>query len=388
MHPTTHSPHAILSFGSFSTLCGYVGEPEPRWSIPSNYNLSTTPHPSHVSYPQLIKLLNNSTTFSSALESITRFTQTIFFKYLLTNPHNVHVIILENILTSSKFKESITYILLKRLRVPSLLFLYHQPFSPFALRLHSALVVDVGHSTTTILPIVFGSALTCALRVAPVGALHVHERLGELLETYPSLTSSELTQNEQERTLAPIDPKVLEKISRRFCFVPSKFSKPVTCSVSDSCITLIVSDAHSIQIRPHIRSEATTVLFESPEANLPRAILESIHNAPIDTRTLLVSNILCVGGGACFPGFQKRLSEELNSLLQNFPPLRTLQGKFRFVESKRLHRRYLSWIYSSMALQDEIEFDCNKITRDEYLEKRKNIPDWTNLTHEPFSTGS
>lgn len=62
------------------------------------------------------------------------------------------------------------------------------------------------------------------------------------------------------------------------------------------------------------------VLFQPSDIGLqqggiPQAIMEAIEAVPPDLQPLLYSNVVCTGGCATCPGFQRRLYNELRPLV-------------------------------------------------------------------------
>ena len=100
--------HAVvLDIGWFTTKCGYAGETSPRCIIPSRLSGQ---HVLGVSDPDKL--------YSTLVE----FIHTLYFKWLLVNPKDRRVVIVENLLGSSLFKDTLAKVLFKHYEVSSLLF--------------------------------------------------------------------------------------------------------------------------------------------------------------------------------------------------------------------------------------------------------------------------
>ena len=99
--------HAVvLDIGWDTTKCGYAGEVSPRCIIPSkvdNIGILDTRDPDKL-YAILVD-----------------FVHRLYFKWLLVNPKDRRVVIVENLLGSSLFKETLVKVLFKHYEVSSVL---------------------------------------------------------------------------------------------------------------------------------------------------------------------------------------------------------------------------------------------------------------------------
>ena len=99
--------HAVvLDIGWDTTKCGYAGEVSPRCIIPSkvdNTRILDTTDPDKL-YALLVDFVHH-----------------LYFKWLLVNPKDRRVVIVENILGSSLFKDTLVKVLFRHYEVSSVL---------------------------------------------------------------------------------------------------------------------------------------------------------------------------------------------------------------------------------------------------------------------------
>ena len=98
----------VLDIGWFSTKCGYAGESSPRCVIPSKVG-DTWIHSTTEDKDKLHSLLVD-------------FVHHVYFKWLLVNPKDRRVVIVENLLGSASFKDTLAQVLFKHYEVSSVLF--------------------------------------------------------------------------------------------------------------------------------------------------------------------------------------------------------------------------------------------------------------------------
>ncbi|VDN14983.1 unnamed protein product [Dibothriocephalus latus] len=74
-------------------------------------------------------------------------------KYLIVNPKDRRVVVIESIMTPSKFKDTLGEILFMHFEVPSLIFAPAHVVSLFTLGISTALVLDCGYREALVLPV-------------------------------------------------------------------------------------------------------------------------------------------------------------------------------------------------------------------------------------------
>ena len=101
--------HAVvLDIGWDTTKCGYAGEVSPRCIVPSR-----------VGAVSLHAITNAEELYAVLVD----FVHQLYFKWLLVNPKDRRVVIVENLLGSSLFKDTLAKVLFKHYEVSSVLFI-------------------------------------------------------------------------------------------------------------------------------------------------------------------------------------------------------------------------------------------------------------------------
>ena len=101
--------HAVvLDIGWDTTKCGYAGEVSPRCIVPSRVGAAS---------------LHAVTNAEELYAVLVDFVHQLYFKWLLVNPKDRRVVIVENLLGSSLFKDTLAKVLFKHYEVSSVLFI-------------------------------------------------------------------------------------------------------------------------------------------------------------------------------------------------------------------------------------------------------------------------
>merc|ERR1712002_482072 len=90
------------------------------------------------------------------------FIHQLYFKWLLVNPKDRRVVVVENILGSTLFKETLAKVLFKHYEVSSVLFVPSHLVCLFSLGVNTGLVLDVGHKEATVVPVYQGVPILAA----------------------------------------------------------------------------------------------------------------------------------------------------------------------------------------------------------------------------------
>lgn len=103
-----------------------------------------------------------------------------------------------------------------------------------------------------------------------------------------------------------------------------------------------------IVIPGYLREAAAECFFEKEEthgsAPIPELVVRSLVKAPIDSRRVLLNNILVTGSAAGLPGMLGRIKVELKELLKDQFPKLTDEIKFLKVPLDNKIERYSSWL--------------------------------------------
>lgn len=313
-----------------------------------------------------------------------RFMQDIYLKHLMVNAKDHRVVVVESLLCPTHFRNTLARVLFNHLNVPYATFVPSHLLCLFTIGRQSALVVDVGCSETTILPVYEGIPVVTAWQSTSYAAEAVQNSVKTLLLERAVVKSSETGQDKPVGAMK-VDEVIeasIEDIIARTCFVrpqsvvPRKMPPDVHYPLN-SKFTLVMDG--------HTRDHAADVLFEDSgdDQPLPICILEALLKSPVDTRRELSENIIVVGGITALPGFKYRLKQELETLVKDkcqkyCSSLEALA--FRFHEPPA-HANTVAWLGGSIFGSSEVAVLERAVTRDTFRELAQ-LPDWTSCDPE------
>ncbi|RWS26689.1 actin-related protein 10-like protein [Leptotrombidium deliense] len=367
--------HSILfEFGTAYTKCGFVNDYSPRAIIRSE--LFYEP------FKKVVRLssIKNEEHLNAALR---QFIEMLYFRFLAVNPKDRRVIVVENLFCESTFRKVLTNVLFNYFDVPSVLYLPQHLMALMTLLIPSGLVVDVGYNECTVIPIIEGVTCLDSVHFAPLGSKAIHERIYQELKS----TESKVITNTETKTICDediFDDSLLENIKVRLCFV-APFERGQRLQQSDTNLDSTPEDVKYpadgtkiIDIRGIVRERTAEVLFEDfeNEQSIATLILDSILKCPLDTRKLLATNIVLVGGTCILPGFKHRLLSELKSLADSSRYKDRIYFKDFLFHSPPSKENYTCWLGASIfGATDAV--NTRSVTRDQYLKSNgKVIGDW------------
>ena len=97
--------------------------------------------------------LHSISTSSELYSALVDFVHYLYFKWLLVNPKDRRVVIVENVLGPTLFRETLAKVLFRHYEVSSVLFVPSHLVCLFSLGVRTGLVVDCGHKETTAIPV-------------------------------------------------------------------------------------------------------------------------------------------------------------------------------------------------------------------------------------------
>jgi len=376
--------HAVvLDIGSAYTKCGYAGELTPRCILPSRDTNGNHLHD-----------LNSEDELYNALVS---FVHRLYFKCLLVNPRDRRVVIIESILGSSLFKNTLARVLFRHYEVSSVLFAPSHLLPLFTLGVKTALVLDIGHREATLIPVYEGVPILKSWQAQPLAGSALQESVRVDLLNRGRITFG--TDNEFWRPVSHmpelLSPPVIEDIFVRCCMVTNKnrgseFYK--ITQIGASTDTLLTSSLEKcaptiryrvggdclLQIDGITREGASEVLWQMDEDGISIAtmILDAIKSCPIDTRRELSNSLLLVGGIAMMSGFKSRLNQELKSLLK-LPKYEDIMIKDFKIFVPPTKPNLTTWLGGAIFGATDVVV-TRSLTREQYL-KDPCVPDWSNL---------
>jgi len=371
--------HAVvLDIGADTTKCGYAGDVTPRCMIPSKVG-DTWVH-SAKDPDKLYALLVD-------------FVHHLYFKWLLVNPKDRRVVIVENLLGVSLFKNTIAKVLFNHYEVSSILFVPSHLVSLFSLGINTGLVLDVGHQEATVLPVYEGVPILSSWQAHNSAGHAVQEAVKADLICRGKVASD--TSDDASKDIGDyvdsITDELVRDITLKCCFITNitrgKHLQEMMESKSDTenkisnpapVVKYPLSGAMFLRVDGVTREGCAELLwsFDNDCISVASIILEAISCSPVDCRKQLADNLIIIGGTSMMKGFYSRLNQELLSLLATpkYEHLKISNFKCHKLPGKA---NYSAWLGGAIFGATDVVI-TRSLTREQYL-KDHEVPDWSNL---------
>ncbi|XP_071038854.1 actin-related protein 10 [Parasteatoda tepidariorum] len=375
----------ILDIGTAYTKIGFARETGPRYIIPSEVK-----HPQNRNVVKVWEYESDKELFIILKE----FLHTLYFRYLCVNPKDRRVVIVESVLCPTIFRNTLAEVLFIHFEIPSLVYVPSHLMALFTLGISSALVMDVGYSETSVLPIYAGVPILNTCESLLVGGKLIHKRIKEELEK-KGLVKCE--NSEETRLTDPLEESVVEDIKVRTCFVTPRSrglilqahenrnrTKGGTASPDPGLEVLNpppdvkypLSSDKMMTVPGTLREWAAELLFEpdDDDKSIATLILDCLLRCPIDTRKELANNVIIMGGTSMLPGFKHSLLTEVKMLFDDPKYSSRLPLKEIKLHTPPAKENYVAWLGASAFGATEA-VPSRSITKDQYRQN-KYIPDW------------
>ncbi|GAB6021667.1 Actin- protein 10 [Chamberlinius hualienensis] len=374
-------PTVILDIGNAYTKCGFAGDSSPMCIIPST-----------VFDPQSKKKVNirDYTSPDHLYCLLSEFINRLYFKFLLVNPKDRRLVIIESVFTPSVFRETLAKLMFIQYEVSSVVFAPSHLMTLYTLGVRTALVMDVGYDETTVIPVYEGVVMINSSEDYAVAGKALHNRLRSLLIEHSTVKMAGNVEAGVETILDFLDEEILEDIKVRACFVtPFERSKALAKGEELKQIPPFnypLLGSKILSVDGIVRELTMESLFErdGEEKSLASMILNCILKSPIDMRRALAENIIIVGGSSMVPGFQHRLLMEIKHLLSEPRYKSKLALKTFKFHTPPAKENYVSWLGAAIFAASDNTL-VRSITREQYLQQSL-IPCWSNCSRPTFKT--
>ncbi|XP_063296597.1 actin-related protein 10 [Pelobates fuscus] len=379
----------VIDLGEAFTKCGFAGETGPRCIIRSEIKKPGIAKP--------IKVIQYNINTDELYSYLIEFIHMLYFRHLLVNPRDRRVVLIESVLSPSRFRETVARALFKYFEVPSVLFAPAHLMSLLTLGINSAMVLDCGYAESLVLPIYEGIPILSCWGALPLGGKSIHKELeAQLLEQCTANTGTAKDQS-LPSVMSSVPEEIVEDIKVRICFVSDlqrglkiqaakfnidgKSERPTPPPDVDYPL-----DGQKIlHVNGSIRDSVVELLFEqdNEEKSVATLILDSLVQCPIDTRKQLAENIVVIGGTAMLPGFLHRLMAEIKHLAEKPKYKEILSTKTYKVHTPPAKPNCVAWLGGAIfgALQDILG---SRSLAKEYYNQSGRIPDWCCLNNPPL----
>ncbi|OUM67686.1 hypothetical protein PIROE2DRAFT_39816 [Piromyces sp. E2] len=235
------------------------------------------------------------------------------------------------------FKEKILSLLFNRFNVISVAFLNSAELT-LPDPLSTGVIIDIGDSTTKIVPICRGQVIT--------NAQYCHDIAGNAIVIY----LAKLLENRYKYKFNADIPghglEMARKIKEKFCYVAQNFieerSEIIGQYVELPNGQLIIMDIERIQC-PEILFQPN-LIGRNQIKSLPCLIEKVINKCESIHHDELYTNIILTGGSSCFNGLKERIQKDLSILIPN-----------RDIVVKSFPQRKSTWI--STAIYDNKRYN-------------------------------
>ncbi|GMR48400.1 hypothetical protein PMAYCL1PPCAC_18595, partial [Pristionchus mayeri] len=378
-----NKPAVVIEIGAQLTKIGFAGEFSPR-------NIIRTEYIDESLLIQRDLFRDVDETKRTSLSRLFHFFKHIYFTHLLTVPRERRVLIVESLLTPSHIRRAITVVVLEMLEAPSILFAPSHLMATFPFNSNTALVVDLGWTEASAMPIAEGITMLSQWEAVDKGAKAVIKRLKELLEKDGVVEDVDGSR----RPLSQGDwhviheAKLLEDILVRGLFV-TRMSRADALRTGEKpdpepSEMILPMGTEMLVVPGYVRELAAEILFDSNSEDEP-GLHEMIHNiiarCPLDLRKKLFSRLLIIGGLAHLPGLLPRLKAEIVRLGE-MRQLKTTETVGFYLMKKARMESWMAWLGGSMfgSLSDTLTH--RSLTREDWMGKRRlaDCIDW----NDPF----
>ena len=284
---------------------------------------------SQVAGRSLFSLTSPASLYSALVE----FVHHLYFKWLLVNPKDRRVVVVENVLGPTLFRETLAKVLFRHYEVSSVLFVPSHLVSLFTLGVRTGLVLDCGHRESTVIPVYEGVPILAAWQAQPLAGEAVQQAVRADLACRGRVSRGEGGLQE------PLDPELLTDalvadVALRCCFVtslsrggqlgamladPSSGERLAGWLEKDAAPSVVLpcGGDRLLQVDGVTREASAELLWalDQDKMSVASIVLDAIAASPVDCRAELAAGLVVMGGTAMMAGFRARLSQELKSLL-------------------------------------------------------------------------
>uniref|UniRef100_A0A0N4ZK29 Actin-related protein 10 n=1 Tax=Parastrongyloides trichosuri TaxID=131310 RepID=A0A0N4ZK29_PARTI len=346
----------VIEFGNALTKVGMAGEFAPRRVIRSEVIMSNEIEPTPV--------FNNEYSDERQKDLLLAFMKKIAFNILILPFKDRNVVIVLRVLGNERLQNILMDILKKNtcFLVQEIKFISSQIAASIASYCTEVgLVVDVGCEFSSIFPVIFNSVVVHEGETSMSCSKSLELNVRNLLLKYCSVRMHETQEIKKvdEEILSILDKtRTYENICNKYLFVTTlersrKLENFDSLTPQPKDVEMIYKD-FTLIVTGRVREVAAEILFTTAmdSLSIPEAILDCIHNCPIDYRRELFGKLIVVGGVTEMPGFLGRLRAELIDAI-SCPEYKSLGGletpKFiRYPTSNLSTGLILNWIGGSL----------------------------------------
>ena len=283
-----------------------------------------------------------------------------FYDCLRIAPEETLVLLTEPPLFPKVYRERMTQIMFETFNTPALYCSRSSPLSLYATGRVTGIVVDTGHTNSSIVPICGGNASPHAITK---------------LETSGSQLTRYLTNTLSERNFYAFDTKSdLDRVrhfKESLCYVSRYYQHDMELESSNTIKqTYQLPDGKKICFGSELFRIPETLFQPSlcssysdtsvPDSmSIHQSVYSSLNSCAVEYHKHLYNNIVLSGGNSLFPGLRERLEREISLLYPN------TSNKIRVVAPTE--RKHLAWIGGTITASLS-SFNSMWMSKEEYDE--------------------
>lgn len=391
--PYTSDVSVVIQFGKAFTKLGFSGEDQPRAIIPTPMLQLSRTNPSADA-----TLLATTLTVSEWSGVLHKLLQQVFFQQLRVSPSDHPVMLIEDDLTPTVFREVVTTVLFEHLCVPRICYVSDAVAPLYLCGVTTGIIVDIGYLETRITPVCFGVPLYRARQTLAIGSHTVNENLrASLLKDALTPSASACAQAHQIESL---DISKLENLKVQCCYVrfeipdESRTQLPQESAsrdedtvpstfrfLSDKSLVYNRNVEVPVYVAPESRWGPCECFFEASPSlpvTLCDGVIAALELCPSDVKRYVVENVLLCGGSADLRGFEQRFAIELRDRIEKHPGLSTpLLLQRLSLGTPKAPAFIRQWIGGAVCSAATVNLQNvpNTITAREW-ETSRTLPDW------------
>merc|ERR1719158_2402310 len=280
---------------------------------------------------------------------------------LKTEASNQPVIITQAPLASVEDETKMAEILMEKLAVPAMFIANKSVMSLYGGGNMTGISVDSGHDTTYLVPSYQGNAVQDATLVLKIGGKQVTEHLMNGKYSFPD--DNFLLWRKKKKTKFTVSSRkeIIREMKEQYCTVTPSYSlNSEDSAYPETSIRLpdgnMIVMGKETFMAPEIMFQPS--LASKKSCGLSQLIYYSVLKCDEKIRSELLSNITLSGGNTKFPGFEKRLYQELSELFDEKTTI-----KVRSLPNREL----LGWI-GGARLSNLSSFQRFWLTKSDYQE--------------------
>lgn len=380
----------VLDFGSYSSRIGFAGEDSPRCIVPTDVGVDKGASPSYVVEPyykkgkETMEIHNpmNERGLIEDWDAIEAIFDHACADSLSIEASEHPVMLAEPNFNTRALRERFTELLFEKYDIPALFISKSAVLSCFANGRSSGLVIDLGATQSSVVPVQEGFVLQKNAIYSQVGGNCLDEYFYSLLNAelksirHPGVRALWEVQSNNK---LPDSSKsfqyqsrlrVIQQVKEGICRA-SDTTFDLAQNISIPKVPYELPDGSTIHIGP-MRFEVPELLFQTKSAqenslktipnhfSIQKMVNDATNTCEIDFRRDLYHNIILTGGSSCFENLPTRLERELAAVVPTM-------FKMRVVAPHPPERKISSWLGGSI-LASLGSFHDMWISKSEYAE--------------------